>query len=79
MNLVANVVLDSKQHHIASAGPLRRHRPLRLDHAADPAKVLNETEALVVRRMNDLDTQTSKIAENLDRHLCSCVRALAAN
>jgi hypothetical protein len=29
--------------------------------------------------MNDLDTQTSKIAENLDRHLCSCVRALAAN
>jgi hypothetical protein len=41
---------------------------LRLDHAADAAKMLDQPDALVVRRMNDQDAQAPKIAKDLDRH-----------
>ena len=61
-------MLDGQQHHVAAIGPAFRDRPLRLDHAADAAKMLDQPDALVVRRMNDLDAQAAKIAKDLDRH-----------
>jgi hypothetical protein len=48
-------MLDGKQHHVGTAGPAFRDRPVRLDHAADAAQMLDEPDAFTIRRMNHLD------------------------
>src|SRR2546430_10368391 len=68
LDIAADVVFDGQQHHVAIAGPAFRNRPLRLDHTADAAQMLDELDPLTVRRMNHLDAQASKIAKDLDRH-----------
>ncbi len=61
-------MLDGKQHHVGIVSPAFRYWPLRLDHATDAAQMLDQPDALVVRRMNHLDAKASKIAKDLDRH-----------
>jgi hypothetical protein len=41
---------------------------LHFDHAADAAKMLDQPDALVVRRVDDHDPEAAKIAKDLDRH-----------
>jgi hypothetical protein len=48
-------MFDGQQHHIATIHPAIRDRPLRFDHAADAAQMLDQPDALIVRRMNHLN------------------------
>jgi hypothetical protein len=50
---------DRQQHHIGGIAPGFRNRPLRLDHAADAAQMLDKADALAIRRMNHLDPQSA--------------------
>jgi hypothetical protein len=61
-------MFDGKQHNVGTIGPAFGDGPLRLDHAADAAKMLDQPDAFIVRRMNHLDAQATKIAKDLDRH-----------
>jgi len=64
-------MLDGKQHDVATIYPAFRNRPLHLDHAADAAQMLDQPDALIVRRMNHLNPEPAKIAKDLDGHACS--------
>ena len=68
LNIGSDVMLNGKQHHVAAISPAFGDRPLRLDHAANASQMLNQPDPLVVRRMHHLNTQTAKIAKDLDRH-----------
>jgi hypothetical protein len=68
LNIASHIVLDGKQHDIATRRPAIRDGPLHFDKATDPAQVLDKSNAFIVRRMNYLDAEPAKIAKDLDRH-----------